>query len=188
MSPELLVTLLRGTWLTLAGMILCSRIAFQAAGPVRMRAFLDTWKASTTKRVWGGAALLWGVVLLVVAVQVAAQLSPIDAALLAPLVVVLVGDGLLNFLPGTFSQFKERMQDAWVRRQRDPRQAGDAALFGTVNLILAAASLVVAAIAVLYQPISLGTILAALVAALLLTAALVAGAVREGRGATPPSI
>src|SRR3954454_3440287 len=101
MSPELVATLLQGTGLGLAGMMLCSRIACQAAGPVRMRAFLDTWKVSTAKRIWGGGALLWGAASLITTSQAAAQLTLDGAALLVPLV-VLIGDGWLNFLPGTF--------------------------------------------------------------------------------------
>jgi hypothetical protein len=55
---------MRFGWLVLAGMMLASRVAFQLAGPVRMRTFLDAWRVSTTKRVWGAAALAYGVALL----------------------------------------------------------------------------------------------------------------------------
>jgi hypothetical protein len=51
-SGEAVVYLLRFGWLTLAGMMGLSRVAFQLAGPIRMRAFLDGWKESRTRRVW----------------------------------------------------------------------------------------------------------------------------------------
>ncbi len=57
MSSDAVVELMRAAWLTLAFMMLLSRLVFQAAGAVRMRAFLDAWQGGAVKRAWGCAAL-----------------------------------------------------------------------------------------------------------------------------------
>ena len=176
---EAVVTAVRVGWLTLTGMMLVSRIAFQWAGPVRMRAFLDRWKRSTTKRWWGLSALVCGIGVLMAGGFVWSELGTADVVLFVSLVGVLVGDGLLNALPGSFGEFKVRMQDAWVRRQRDPSKRDDRALFGTVNLLLGCTSLLVAALVVLYRPIAVETVGFSLLLAVLLTGILITAALRE---------
>ncbi len=50
MNGDIAVDAMRIAWLTLAFMMLLSRAAFQAAGPLRMRSFLDSWQAGRVKR------------------------------------------------------------------------------------------------------------------------------------------
>jgi hypothetical protein len=68
------------------------------------------------------------------------RLSAADQVLLTLFLMVALGDSLLNLLPGSFSRFKEELQNQWVRRQPDPSQQMDRALFGTVNLLLGLAA------------------------------------------------
>src|SRR5689334_8756710 len=153
MTTELWVSLMRGAWLTLASMMLLSRFAFQWAGPVRMRAFLDQWKVSTTHRIWGLTSFLFGLFVLTTAVSLLPGLQTLDLIFGLMLIVVLMGDGFLNFAPSGFSQFKEKVQDLWVRKHRATERAGDSALFGTVNFLLGLASVTMAAFVIFYRPI-----------------------------------
>ncbi|MBI3979228.1 MAG: hypothetical protein HY331_13680 [Chloroflexi bacterium] len=174
MTSELVVSLMRMAWLTLAGMMIFSRVVFQLAGPVWMRAFLNRWKESATKRGWGAASLLYGLFMLLAAMRAVSDLGTLDILLVALLVVMLVGDGLLNVVPGGFSTFKEKLQDAWVRRHRGTEQVGDRALFGTVNVLLGLASAGMGAAVIAYRPIDVLTIAGCALLAVLLTAALIA--------------
>ncbi len=179
MTVALWLTLMRGTWLTLASMMLLSRFAFQWAGPIRMRAFLDQWKVSTTHRVWGLSSFLLGLVMLVATVALARNLELLDQLFGVMLLVVLMGDGFLNFAPSGFSRFKEQVQDLWVRRHRGTDPAGDQALFGTVNLFLGLASVAMAVVIILYRPIEPPLILLAVSLAVILTAVLILTSSRE---------
>ena len=173
MSADLGVDLMRVAWLTLAFMMLWSRVAFQAAGAVRMRAFLDTWQAGPVKRVWGAVCLAFAVVLAVGAVAVVDELPAFEVVLLAALLLVLVGDGLVNVLPAGFETFKSRVQEAWVRRYAVTDRAGDRHLFGAINALLAAASVAVAAVVIAYEPIDREAVLLAAALAAVLTAVLI---------------
>src|SRR3712207_6653764 len=133
--------------------MLLSRVVFQMAGPVRMRAFLDAWQAGRTKRAWGAVSLAYAVVVAVGAVTVDGRLSTLEWVLLVLLEAVLVADGLVNVLPAGFKTFKDSVQEAWVRR-RGPG-AGDARLFTTGNLLLGLAAAAVAGVVIGYAPIDL---------------------------------
>jgi hypothetical protein len=170
------VDLLRFGWLTLAGMMGLSRIAFQVAGPVRMRAFLDGWKQSRTKRVWGAILATFGLVLMGKAAVSMRSLSLADRLLFALFEIVALGDSLLNLLPGSFSRFKEELQNQWVRRQPDASRHSDRELFGTVNLLLGLASALVAGLVACYRPRAPHLLPLASVTACLLTGALIAAA------------
>ena len=93
-----------------------SRVLFQVAGPVRMRAFLDGWKESRTRRVWGGVLATFALLVLRSCALHLRELTRTDRAMGALFVVVALGDSLLNLLPGSFSRFKEELQNQWVRR------------------------------------------------------------------------
>jgi hypothetical protein len=173
MTTELARNAMRVGWLTLAFMMLLSRIAFQAAGPGRMRAFLDRWQDGVVKRAWGCASLGFAV-FLAAAAAVAGGLSTADAILLAALLAVLLADGLVNVLPRGFGAFKERLQREWVSRKAGSGREGDRHLFGTVNVALAAAAAAVAAVVVAYRPIGAGLVVLAAALALVLTAGLIA--------------
>jgi hypothetical protein len=174
------VDLLRETGIVLGGMMLVSRALFQAAGARRMRAFLDAWKLSRTKQVWGAAACGWGCLLVARAAPSLRHWRGIERGLLAILAAVLIGDGLLNTLPGGFGRFKESLQAAWVRRKPDPRHQSDAALFGAVNLALAAASLAWLALVIGYRPIEPRRAVRGLGLATLLTLLLIGALLLEG--------
>jgi hypothetical protein len=167
--------LVRGGWLTLTLMMLLSRVIFQAAGPVRMRAFLDGWQSGGVKRVWGVVTLAFAAVL-VVGTIVYGGLSGLDTVLLVGLLLVLVADGAVNVLPAGFETFKDRMQRAWVSRTG---KTGDRELFGTVNLLLAVASGAVVAFVLLYRPVEWGTVAGAAVAAVVVMPALMAASLRS---------
>jgi hypothetical protein len=171
-SGDSAVELIRAGWLTLAFMMLLSRAVFQAAGPVRMRAFLSGWQRGGVKRVWGAVALAYAAVVAVAAAATLGELSAFEVALLVALLLVLVADGVVNVLPAGFETFKDRLQRAWVARYRDSGKGGDRHLFGTVNALLALASAGVIAVVVAYRPIDAATIVVAASLALLLTAAL----------------
>jgi hypothetical protein len=181
MTATLFVTLIRSTWLILCGMMLFSRFAFQWAGPIRMRAFLEGWKVSTTHRVWGLVALCWGICLLLMGLWVFPALAAWDRLLSVLLIGVLLADGLLNVLPSSFSQFKEQMQQAWVRHHPQPDRRDDRALFGTVNAALGVASVSVAAIVLVYRPIQAHVVVISLGVAVLLTAGLIGASLWEAR-------
>jgi hypothetical protein len=170
----------RAAWLTLALMMLLSRIVFQAAGPRRMRAFLDGWQSGSVKRVWGLAALAFAVFLALSAATARGGFGAFDVVLLGTLITVLAADGAVNALPSGFETFKDRLQKAWVRRA-GPGREGDAHLFATVNAVLAAASLAVAAVVLAYRPIHATPVVAAVVAAVVLTPALIAASVLTAR-------
>ncbi|MEZ4733976.1 MAG: hypothetical protein R3E79_43340 [Caldilineaceae bacterium] len=102
-----------------------------------------------------------------------------DLVLGAGLVGVLIGDGFLNFAPSAFSRFKDKMQDAWVKRSREPAQTNDAALFGTVNLLLGLASAVVAGVVILYRSITVYTVVASMLIAAGVTGLLIVACNRE---------
>lgn len=152
MSEGNVVLVIRVSWLVLCGMMLFSRFVFQAAGPVWMRAFLETWKTSVTHRAWGWAAFLFGVGLAATVVGDWGAFNSLDRALAVGLVAILAADGLLNLFPAWFGHFKERMQSAWVKRNAGER-ASDAHLFGTVNFFLGLASTAVGALVYLYRPL-----------------------------------
>ncbi len=179
MTGALWLGLMRGTWLTLASMMLLSRFAFQWAGPARMRVFLDRWKLSTTHRRWGLTSFLFGLILLVTAIRLIPGLQPLDLGFGLMLIAVLMGDGFLNFAPSGFSQFKEKVQDVWVRRHRGTDRTGDRALFGTVNFFLGLASVGMAAAIILYRPIEPPLIVLALSLAVILTALLIWASLKE---------
>jgi hypothetical protein len=168
--------LVRGGWLTLAFMMLSSRAVFQAAGPVRMREFLDRWQSGAVKRVWGAIGLAYAVLLVAGAFTRGGGLSTLDTALLGVLLLVLVADGLVNVLPSGFQTFKDRMQRAWVARTG---RTGDRGLFGTVNALLALGSAAVVAVVLLYRPVEWRTVAVAAGAAVVLTAALIGASLRS---------
>ena len=184
MDANLLVDATRVGWRTLCFMMLASRVVFQVAGAEWMRSFLDGWQAGSAKRVWGAVSLAFAAVLAVSAPGAVDELRTFEVVLLASLLAVLLADGLLNVMPAGFHTFKDRVQDAWVRR-RGAGGGGDARLFAVGNAILAAASAGAAAAVILYKPIDGGSIALAAGLALALTAALVAGSRRESspRGA-----
>jgi hypothetical protein len=161
------------SWLVLCGMMLVSRFAFRREGPVGMRRFLDAWKVSRTHRVWGIAAGLWGAVLGALTLRIWSDLSWLDLVVVGSVVGVLCIDGLLNVLPTGFGNFKERMQDAWVRRHKGTERASDEHLFGVVNVLLGVAATAVGAAVYLYRPLPLGWLGASIGAAAVLTFALI---------------
>jgi hypothetical protein len=165
---------MRVGWLTLAFMMLLSRIAFQAAGPARMRAFLNRWQRGRAKRAWGAASLGFAAFVLATVVVAGGGLTAFETVLLAGLLSVLVADGLVNVLPRGFGAFKERLQREWVTRHEGTGRESDRHLFGTVNAALAVASAAVAALVALYRPIAAGAVALAAVLALVLTAVLIA--------------
>src|SRR5918998_5804785 len=114
MGAGTLVDLVRVGWLTLAFAMLLSRFVFQAAGPARMRAFLDQWQAGRAKRAWGAVSLAYAVVIVAGALTLEGDLSGLEWVLLGLLVAVLVADGLVNVLPEGFRAFQESVQEAWV--------------------------------------------------------------------------
>jgi hypothetical protein len=173
-SAEVVVDAVRVGWLTLAFMMLLSRIVFQAAGPARMRAFLDGWQSGWVKRVWGSGSLLFAAFLVAAAASHHGRLRPLDVVLLVALLLLLVADGLVNAVPGGFAAFKDRMQRAWVERHRGTGRAGDRHLFGTVNAGLAVAAAAVAAVVIAYRPIALSVVALAAAVAFVLTAGLIA--------------
>ena len=166
--------LVRFGWLTLAFMMLLSRLVFQARGPAWMRAFLDGWQVGGVKRLWGVVTLAFALVL-VAGALLYDGLSGLDIVLLVALAVVLVADGSVNVLPAGFETFKDRMQRAWVARTG---RTGDRGLFGTVNLLLAAGSVAVVALVLLYRPVEWATVAWAGVAAVVLTAVLITASMR----------
>jgi len=163
----------RAAWLTLALMMLLSRIAFQVAGPRRMRTFLDGWQSGSVKRLWGMTALGFAGFIAVSALTARGSFTKFEVALVAMLVAVLAADGLLNSLPSGFETFKDRLQAAWVRRARGGWE-GDLHLFGAVNALLAALSVAVVGVVIAYRPIEAAPIVAAVVAAVVLTSFLIA--------------
>jgi hypothetical protein len=176
-SPDLVVDGMRAGWLTLAFMMLLSRVVFQAAGAARMRAFLDGWQRGGVKRIWGATTLAFALFLVAAAIAAPAELRTTDAIFLAALLGVLVADGLVNALPAGFETFKDRLQRAWISRTRGTRRGTDSYLFATVNALLAAASMGVAATVILYRPIRVELITIAAGAAIVLTAALISASV-----------
>ena len=179
MSPELLVDAVRVGWLTLTLMMLLSRVVFQAKGPEWMRSFLDGWQRGAVKRWWGIVSLAFAAFLVAGALTVDGALGTFDTVLLVALVLVLVADGLVNAVPGGFGEFKDRMQEAWASRRRGTGREDDRHLFGTINALLAAASLAVAAVVIAYEPISAALVALAAALALALTTALIALSVRR---------
>jgi hypothetical protein len=180
MSADFVVDATRIGWLTLAFMMLLSRVVFQAMGPVWMRSFLNGWQHGSVKQLWGAATLVFAAVLLVGAVSARGGLGTFDAVLLVGLLAILVADGLVNVLPGSFATFKDRMQRAWVSRRGASRRGGDRSLFGTVNAALAVASIVVAAVVISYRSIATGQVVLAAALAAVLTTLLIGLSRRTG--------
>lgn len=171
------------SWLVLCVMMLVSRFAFRREGPVGMRRFLDAWKTSRTHRVWGLAACVWGLALAAGAVARRADLTGADLLLLGSVSAVLCADGLLNSLPSGFATFKERMQDAWVRRHEGGVRASDEHLFARVNLLLGLAATAVGLAVYFYDPLPLPLLAFAFGSGVLLTFALIGACKREARQA-----
>jgi hypothetical protein len=153
-STDLLTTVCV-TWLVLCGMMLFSRFVFQATGPRWMRGFLDTWKHSRTHRLWGIVALCYAIGVLIGALIVWRETTWVDLAIILSLVVILAADGLLNQLPSWFGNFKERMQDSWVKRHRGSEKSDDSHLFGRVNFMLGLASAAAGAFIYWYRPLGI---------------------------------
>jgi hypothetical protein len=172
MSAAFIVEAMRGAWLTLAFMMLLSRAAFQLAGPVRMRSFLDVWQTGSAKRLWGAVTVAFAVFLVAAAASADGSFRAFDLLLLAALVGVLGADGLVNALPSGFETFKDRVQTAWVSRAGGAR-AGDRHLFATVNAALAVVAGAVALVVILYRSIAVTTVAVAAAAAVALTAGLI---------------
>jgi hypothetical protein len=179
-TSRFVVDATRGAWLTLALMMLLSRVAFQAAGPDRMRAFLDGWQRGWVKRVWGGVTLVFALFIAAAGFAADGRFRVFDLVLLAALVAVLVLDGAVNVLPAGFETFKERLQGAWVRRARSGWE-DDSHLFGIVNALLAAGAVTVGVVVLAYRPVHAPPVVAAVAAAVALTAALIAGSVLTTR-------
>ena len=157
MESGTLVDLVRAGWLTLTFAMLLSRFLFQAAGAVRMRAFLDQWQAGRAKRWWGAVALAYAAVVLAGALTLDGDLSALEWALLALLLAVLLADGLVNVLPAGFRTFKDSVQEAWVRR-RGAEAGGDERLFLAGNVALGLAAAAMAALVIAYEPIAVTTV------------------------------
>jgi hypothetical protein len=187
LSSDAVVELVRLGWLILAFMMLLSRVVFQAAGPLRMRAFLDGWQNGAVKRFWGAIGLVYAAVVGVAGALAFGSLSTIDAVLFVGLLLVLAADGLVNVLPAGFETFKTKVQDAWVARHRGTSRESDRSLFGTVNALLALGSVAVAALVIAYRPIELRTLLVAAIVSFVLTIVLlgVSEQARKAAGARP---
>ncbi|QDV89756.1 hypothetical protein RAS2_08300 [Phycisphaerae bacterium RAS2] len=183
MSP-LAVDCVRVSWLTLVGMMLLSRVVFQRAGPEWMRAFLDTWKNSRTKRIWAALVLATFAALVPVLWRDWPALKAFERVLAGLLLAVLFADGFLNALPSGFRTFKDRMQEAWVRRHPRVEDQSDRAMFAKVNLLLAALSLAMGLAVVLYRPITTRLVILSVVLALILTFGLLHLTLREQRSGT----
>lgn len=173
MSADLVVDAVRFGWLTLAFMMLCSRLVFQALGPAGMRSFLDGWQRGGVKRLWGTLSLAFAAFLVAGAASAHDGLGTFDLVLLVVLVGILVADGLVNVLPSGFTTFKDRMQRAWVSRHRGSGREGDRYLFGTVNAFLAIAALTAAVVVIAYRPIAAGLVVLSAALAVSLTAPLI---------------
>ena len=106
MNAEFVVDATRTAWLTLALMMLLSRFAFQAAGPARMRAFLDGWKRGPVKRVWGTTGLVFAAFIGIAALRASGSFGAFDLVLVVALVTVLTLDGLVNALPAGFETLR----------------------------------------------------------------------------------
>ncbi len=128
----------------------------------------------------GLAGLGYGAFVLVAALGSLDDLSTLDVMVAAFLVAVLVADGWVNVLPAGFETFKDRMQDAWVRRFGGTARESDASLFGTVNLLLAVAAAATAVFVLAYRSIDAWIPITAVALGLILTAVLVTAAQREG--------
>jgi hypothetical protein len=174
------VPTVRAVWLVLTGMMLVSRVLFQAAGAARMRSFLDVWKVGRVRQCWGAVSLALAATVVVLLVRDRRDLDAIDWMLALLLVAILVADGSVNVLPSGFTTFKDRVQSAWVKRNRDAR-AGDSRMFGVVNLGLAIAAATMFAFAVLYRSASVELVAGATAAAVIVTPLLVGLALAEGR-------
>jgi hypothetical protein len=179
-SLEVIPTI-RGLWLLLTGMMLVSRVLFQAAGAPRMRQFLEVWKVGRVRRVWGAASLVLAAVAATLIVRDHRLLDARDWTLGSLLVAVLVADGSVNVLPSGFETFKDRVQTAWVRRNAGTSRADDSHLFGVVNLGLAIAAGAMFAFVTFYRPASALLLVGAIAAAVVLTPLLVGLGLAEGR-------
>lgn len=179
MTAKTVIELMRGGWIVLTCLMLLSRIAFQLVGAVRMRAFLNEWQAGGVKRLWGAASLAFAGVLLAGAVTVKGDLRALDWILLVALLAVLVADGLVNVLPAGFRTFKDRMQSAWVARNRNTGREGDRHLFGTVNALLALAAGAALAVVLTYRPAEPRTVALSVPTAVVLLVLLVGPTLRR---------
>jgi hypothetical protein len=132
-------------------------------------------------RAWGWIAFAIGVAIAAEAVLTWAELGGRDRLVIGAAVAVLVADGMLNLFPSWFGHFKERMQVAWVRRHGTSAKASDRELFGTVNVFLGLAAAAVGVVAYAHRPFGKMWLAGSLVAALVLTFALIAGCEAEAR-------
>ena len=183
MSQATTLDLVRFAWLMLATMMLLSRVIFQLGGAARMRAFLDTWKTSRTKRAWGALSLAGGLTVGLLAVFTFEDPSTGDLVVTVVLVVVLAADGMVNALPAGFETFKDRVQARWAGATGDRGLAADAYLFTVGNALLALAAGGAAAAVALYRPLDGGVLLAAIGVGAILTGVLILAARAEARRA-----
>jgi hypothetical protein len=181
MSEQAALDFVRFVWLTLATMMLASRVVFQLAGSTWMRAFLDTWQTSRTKRIWGLVSLACAAAVAGLALAEFDDPSAANLVVAAVLVLVLVVDGAVNVLPAGFETFKDRVQQRWVAQTGDGGNAGDATLFAVGNAMLAAASAGAAAAVALYRSIDIALVLGAAATGLALTVLLIAAARAEAQ-------
>lgn len=188
MDAEAVVVAMRGGWLTLCFMMLASRVLFQAAGPARMRQFLERWASSRVKRAWGAASLAFAALLAAAAAPLADELETLDLVLLAGLVLLLLADGLVNVLPAGFHTFKDSVQKRWVQRHAGTGRAGDRDLFAVGNAVLALLAGGAAALVALYRPLAPGLLVLALALTAVLTPILLGAVLLEPRSrGRPPS-
>ena len=181
MSADGVLDATRFGLLTLAFMMLLSRAAFQLAGPIRMRSFLDAWQRGRVKRLWGVLGLGYAAFLSTVGPPVLDDLSALDVVLLVALWAILLVDGLLNVLPAGFETFKARLQERWIERRRGTGREGDRHLFATVNLLLALAAAGTAGFVISYRPISAAIVALAAGIAVVLTFGLIGTSALERR-------
>jgi hypothetical protein len=75
------VPTVRAVWLVLTGMMLVSRVLFQAAGAARMRSFLDVWKVGRVRQCWGAVSLALAATVVVLLVRDRRDLDAIEIQL-----------------------------------------------------------------------------------------------------------
>jgi hypothetical protein len=174
------IDVVRIGWLTLAFMMLLSRVVFQVHGAAWMRAFLDGWQRGGVKRVWGAIALTYALFLCVVALPRLGDLRTLDVVLFFALLAILLADGAVNVLPAGFETFKDRMQRAWVSWRAGSGREGDHYLFTTVNVLLGIAAAGAAALVIAYRPASAALVAISIGAAVVLTVALMGASAPRG--------
>ncbi len=149
-----------------------------------MRHFLEVWKVGHVRQGWGAASLVLAVTVAALMIRDHGDLGARDWALGSLLVAVLAADGSVNVLPSGFTTFKDRVQAAWVQRNRGTNRADDSHLFGVVNLGLAIAAGAMFGFVALYRPASTALLAGAVVSAVVITPLLVGLGLIEGRRAT----